>query len=187
MSDDDNRKIDVHEVARLMGAKVIGTVPEHLMHQIIRGGPVSMSEIRKAAEANPYNEFDEGQPCNCKYCGENVEPIPGADGVIIGKFQCPRMGRDICRFCGRDSGGNEHTVTATPLHDLMTQNKQMREALRFYAKREHWLSSSSGFQAQYDPEKSPVDRDHGKRARELVEVIDAKNAQYGGTDDATES
>ena len=42
---------------------------------------------------------------------------------------------------------------------------RLRGALEFYANRENWTSSSSGFALQYDPELSATEKDCGAIAR----------------------
>lgn len=44
-------------------------------------------------------------------------------------------------------------------------------SLSFYADPENYLSSSSGFAAQYDPDPSPVMRDKGKEARSTLDKL----------------
>lgn len=41
---------------------------------------------------------------------------------------------------------------------------ELETALAFYAKSENWISSSTGFALQYDPEPAPVQRDRGSLA-----------------------
>ena len=39
----------------------------------------------------------------------------------------------------------------------------MRKALEFYAEEKNWQSPSHGFQLQYDPERSPVNKAGGNK------------------------
>jgi hypothetical protein len=48
----------------------------------------------------------------------------------------------------------------------------MREVLTFYGNRRNWLSPSTGFALQYDPEPSPLETDGGKRARAVLKITD---------------
>jgi hypothetical protein len=43
--------------------------------------------------------------------------------------------------------------------------ERLRRALAFYAEPGNWLSPSSGFALQYDPDPSPLDADRGELAR----------------------
>ena len=42
------------------------------------------------------------------------------------------------------------------------------KALRFYAKKDNWISKSEGFLMQYDPEPSAIKKDKGQRARKVL-------------------
>ena len=46
--------------------------------------------------------------------------------------------------------------------------RQVIAALRFYENQANWRTLSTGFAAQYDPDPSPVQLDHGKRARDAL-------------------
>jgi hypothetical protein len=45
---------------------------------------------------------------------------------------------------------------------------ELETALAFYAKKENWSSSSTGFALQYDPEPAPVQRDRGSLAMKTL-------------------
>ena len=46
-----------------------------------------------------------------------------------------------------------------------TELAALREALKFYATPANWMTPSTGFALQYDPEPSPISKDSGQRAR----------------------
>ena len=50
------------------------------------------------------------------------------------------------------------------------ENKRLGKALRFYARRENWVTPSRGFAAQYDPGPSLVEADSGARARAALKA-----------------
>lgn len=47
-------------------------------------------------------------------------------------------------------------------------SKLINDALHFYAEPSNYKSPSQGFAAQYDPEPSPIQRDKGKFARDVI-------------------
>lgn len=57
----------------------------------------------------------------------------------------------------------------THIQALEKENGELREVLKFYANKDNWLSPSSGFMAQYDPEPSLIQKDRGKKAKEALD------------------
>jgi len=56
----------------------------------------------------------------------------------------------------------------------MTDMEKLRlalDALAFYAEEKNWESPSSGFALQYDPELSPIKKDRGERARDVLNML----------------
>lgn len=49
--------------------------------------------------------------------------------------------------------------------------KLARECIEFYARVGNWISPSEGFALQYDPEKSPVNKDKGEKAAKYLLYI----------------
>lgn len=45
------------------------------------------------------------------------------------------------------------------------------ETLQFYADPKNWKSNSTGFSRQYDPRVPAVLEDHGKMARDTLEIL----------------
>ena len=45
------------------------------------------------------------------------------------------------------------------------------EGLQFYALVKNWISPSTGFALQYDPEKSPIQEDMGAKASKYLEML----------------
>ena len=52
--------------------------------------------------------------------------------------------------------------------ELEQERDRLREALALYAEPKNWVTPSTGFAVQYDPEPSPVDADHGATARRAL-------------------
>ena len=63
------------------------------------------------------------------------------------------------------------------LIELRAQVDRLTTKLRFYAARENWMSPSTGFVAQYDPEPSPMERDRGECARRILEELTSTELQ----------
>lgn len=67
-------------------------------------------------------------------------------------------------------GGNPDPRAVKMMADTARRHEVqgLRDALAFYADRKNWESPSRGFALQYDPEKSPVQKDWGAKAREAL-------------------
>lgn len=73
-------------------------------------------------------------------------------------------------------GGIPHPEAARAIVSAMTEAvsvdgvavDELRAALAFYADRQNWMSPSTGFAAQYDPEPSLVKADWGAIARRAL-------------------
>lgn len=83
-------------------------------------------------------------------------------------LSCDQMAR--CRSAVEQADGREAQLTAIRnfLSDMVVE--VLKGALAFYADPKNWVTPSTGFAVQYDPEPPPVQRDRGARAREALKV-----------------
>jgi hypothetical protein len=57
----------------------------------------------------------------------------------------------------------------------MNENEKLQKiksVLEFYADPNNWITTSTGFSAQYEPTLPATHKDKGKMARKVLEVLD---------------
>jgi hypothetical protein len=59
--------------------------------------------------------------------------------------------------------------------------KRLKGVLAFYADQKNWVTPSEGFCAQYDPEDSAIEKDHGTRARIALGFVKQRSRLRKGT------
>lgn len=69
----------------------------------------------------------------------------------------------------------------------MNDDHGIQAALAFYADPETYRSPTTGWNAQYDPEPSPIEKDKGERARKVVQSQRAEKAREIGVPNTGQS
>ena len=70
---------------------------------------------------------------------------------------------------GENPTGEEESPTESEFKGLGLV--KILNVLSFYGLEKNYDTTSTGFAVQYDPEPSPIEKDHGKKARESIEVV----------------
>ena len=50
--------------------------------------------------------------------------------------------------------------------------RYIKEVLSFYADKDNYYTTSTGFAAQYDPAQTNIDKDKGDKARTAIKLLD---------------